>query len=63
MLTLSRLPGEAVVLELPGGAIVRVIVLPSDHARQALLGIEAPREISIWRSELLDKLEQEERDK
>ncbi len=48
MLVLNRRPGEAVLLD--GG--IRIVVLES--SRQGVrLGIDAPRELAIWRSELV----------
>ena len=48
MLVLNRRPGEAVLLD--GG--IRIVVLESSR-RGVRLGIEAPRELTIRRAELV----------
>lgn len=52
MLCLERQHGEAIVLLLPEGQQVRVTVDLSRPGR-VILGVEAPREVPIWREELL----------
>jgi carbon storage regulator len=47
MLVLSRKVGESVVIE--GGIVVRVLAV---HGGRIQLGIEAPAEVSVRRSEL-----------
>lgn len=49
MLVLTRRPGEALVI----GQDIRLVVLGVDGER-VKLGIEAPREIAIVRSELVE---------
>lgn len=52
MLALSRKLGEAVVVGLPDGQQIRVVVLDIDRGK-IRLGFEAPRELPIYRQELL----------
>ncbi len=56
MLVLTRREGEAIVID----GDVRVVVLSSDH-RGVRLGIEAPRERSVLREELLQQVAEENR--
>jgi len=55
MLVLSRKNGECIVID--GGITVRVIEVDGNRVR---LGIEAPKEISIRRSELNSKIRKNE---
>ena len=48
MLVLSRHENEAIVID--GGIKITVVEIRGDKIR---LGIEAPREIGVWREELL----------
>jgi carbon storage regulator len=52
MLVLSRKPGESIVIDQQ--ITIRVIEIRGDRVR---LGIEAPREVPVHRSELLERLE------
>ena len=56
MLILSRNPGDAIVID--GG--IRIIVLACDR-KGVRLGIEAPPEITILRSEIVDAIAEENR--
>ncbi len=56
MLILNRRPGEAIIIE--GG--IRLVVLQCDR-RGVRLGIEAPREVSIQREELVSQVALENR--
>ena len=52
MLVLSRKDGESIRIGIPGGPQIDITVCrTSEH--QCRLGIDAPREVEIWRSELL----------
>lgn len=51
MLVLTRKMGEAIVID--GGLKVTVLEV---HGNSARLGIEAPKEVPIMRSELLDRI-------
>jgi sRNA-binding carbon storage regulator CsrA len=54
-LILSRAPDEYIVLRV-GGIEVRVTMLGFDNGkRRARLAFEAPKEVLIWRSEVLEK--------
>ncbi len=56
MLILSRKVGEKVEIKLPDGRSVMVLVSRlNDH--QVRLGFQAPRDITIMRSELVSKQE------
>lgn len=52
MLVLTRKPSEEIVCQLPSGQEVRIVVLDvrGDKVR---LGIGAPRDVPVFRSELL----------
>lgn len=56
MLILSRKPGEAIVI----GDGIRLVVLASDR-RGVRLGIEAPKEVTIVREEILEQIADENR--
>lgn len=56
MLILSRKPGDAIVI----GDGIRIVVLESDR-RGVRLGIEAPRQVSIMREEVLKAIAEENR--
>ena len=56
MLVLSRKNGECLVID--GGITVQVIEVKGNRVR---LGIEAPKEISILRSELHPRIQKNER--
>ena len=51
MLVLTRKMGEAIVID--GGLKVTVLEVRGNSAR---LGIEAPKEVPVMRSELLDRI-------
>jgi carbon storage regulator len=51
MLILSRKPGDAILID--GG--IRVVVVQSDRGG-VRLGIEAPRDVSILRAEIVDQV-------
>jgi carbon storage regulator len=53
MLLLSRKVGEKIVIKSPGGDIW-VTVTEVDRGK-VRLGIDCPREIAIWREELLGR--------
>ena len=56
MLVLSRRAGQSILI----GKDVEVIVLGTDGT-QVRLGIRAPREVSVLRSELAEQVQQENR--
>lgn len=52
MLTLTRRPGESIIVEdLASGEVLRLVVLERDHGHTKL-GIEATRRYDIWREEV-----------
>jgi sRNA-binding carbon storage regulator CsrA len=54
-LILSRAPDEYIVLRV-GGVEIRVTMLGFDNGkRRARLAFEAPRNVLIWRGEVLEK--------
>jgi len=55
MLILSRLAGETVII----GNDIRIQVLSNKNG-QVRIGIDAPREISVRREEIVDKAKPEE---
>lgn len=52
MLVLSRDPQQSIILEYPNGEKVTIQVL-SVNGKQVRIGIDAPKDIKIARSELL----------
>ena len=48
MLVLGRKVGESIIVE--GGVVIRVL---ATRGRNIRLGIEAPREVTVWREEKL----------
>ena len=48
MLVVSRREGDAIVID--NGIVVTVLEIKGNHIR---LGIEAPKEIPVWRKELV----------
>jgi carbon storage regulator len=50
MLVLSRKQGERIVI----GDNIIITVVSMDYGR-VRLGIEAPREVEVWREEMLDR--------
>ncbi len=56
MLILSRTPGDAIVID--GG--IRIVVLECGH-KSVRLGIEAPADVTILRSEIVDAIAEENR--
>jgi len=57
MLVLSRKPGESIRVD--ENIIVTIVEIRGDKVR---LGIEAPREISVHRSEVYDAIKRKEAD-
>jgi carbon storage regulator CsrA len=55
LLILSRRPGEKLILETSDGPIE--VVLHRIDGQQAMIGIDAPKSVTVLRDELLDKLE------
>jgi carbon storage regulator CsrA len=53
VLVLTREELQSVVLVLPGGVQVRVQVVEVRHDGRVKLGVEAPREVGVWRQERL----------
>jgi carbon storage regulator len=56
MLVLSRKQGERIII----GDDIIITVVSLDYGR-VRLGVEAPREIEVWREEMLDRLKSEEK--
>lgn len=54
MLVLGRKAGDAVLLQLPDGNDIEVFVIEINGRGQVKLGFEAPTEVVISRSELLE---------
>jgi carbon storage regulator len=55
MLLLSRKVGEKILIQAPGGDIW-ITVTEIDRGK-VRLGISCPREVPIWREELLSRIE------
>jgi sRNA-binding carbon storage regulator CsrA len=64
MLVVSRYESEVVVLVLPDGREIRVAITGfgrGAHGRlKARVGIEAPRDVRIWRQELVAQVRERE---
>lgn len=54
MLVLGRKAGESVVLQLPDGNEIEVFVIEVNGRGQVRLGFDAPDDVIISRSELLE---------
>lgn len=54
MLVLSRKPGESLIIENATIADKIVVVVSEVGRHKALIGIEAPKSVSVFRSEILD---------
>lgn len=59
MLVLTRRKGESIVINIGGGIEVTVIETGSGSVR---LGVIAPRDIDVWRKEILDEVASANRD-
>lgn len=57
MLVISRKIDEDIVID--GGIVVRVVDIRGDKVR---LGIEAPKDVKIHRSEVCDAIQQQRKD-
>jgi carbon storage regulator CsrA len=55
MLVLSRKKDESILLQVPGQPDIKITVVRVDNLNKVRLGIEADKEITVLRSELLDK--------
>jgi sRNA-binding carbon storage regulator CsrA len=58
MLSLTRFPGESFVVPAIG---LRITVVRSDPSGKTLIGFEAPPEIRIWREEIYEAADAEQR--
>jgi len=56
MLVTQRRVGERLILELPGGALVAVVVR-SIHRGQVRLGVVAPKDVRVTREEAAPRKE------
>jgi carbon storage regulator CsrA len=55
MLVLSRKKDETILLKTSNNEDIRITVVKIDNKNKVRLGIEAPREVSVIRSELMTK--------
>lgn len=55
MLVLSRKKDESILLQIPGQPDIKITVVRVDNLNKVRLGIEADKEVTVLRSELLDK--------
>lgn len=62
MLVLMRRQGESVWLELPGRMKARVVVVKVDRG-QVKVGFDFPKGVRIWREELGEDADPEEKDR
>ena len=56
MLVLSRKRDEKIILRTPGQEDIELTVVRIDNQNRVRLGINAPQEVSVIRSELEDKV-------
>lgn len=56
MLVLSRKRDEKIILRTPGQEDIELTVVRIDNQNRVRLGINAPQEVSVIRSELEDKI-------
>lgn len=55
MLVLSRKKDETILLKTSNNEDIRITVVKIDNKNKVRIGIEAPREVSVIRSELVTK--------
>lgn len=55
MLVLSRKKDETILLKTSNNEDIKITVVKIDNKNKVRLGIEAPREVSVIRSELMSK--------
>jgi carbon storage regulator CsrA len=55
MLVLSRKKDETIVLKTSNNEVIQITVVKIDNKNKVRIGIDAPREISVVRSELIAK--------
>lgn len=55
MLVLSRKKDEAILLKTSNNEDIRITVVKIDNKNKVRIGIEAPREVTVVRSELITK--------
>jgi len=55
MLVLSRKKDETIVLKTPGADDIKITVVRIDNRNKVRIGIDAPREVTVIRSELEKK--------
>lgn len=55
MLVLSRKRGEEILIEVPGFDQPIVLTLVDMHGHHARIGIDAPKEVAIYRKEIRDR--------
>lgn len=58
MLTLTRREGESIILQIQGLAPIEVFVHEIDARGQARLSFDAPRDVEIFRKEVLERIRQ-----
>ena len=58
MLILTRRPGETIIIETPTGVKITVAVL-GVKGNQIRIGTDAPKDVTILREELVDRLQTE----
>jgi carbon storage regulator len=55
MLVLSRKKDETIVLKSPGADDIKITVVRIDNRNKVRIGIDAPQEVTVIRSELENK--------
>jgi carbon storage regulator CsrA len=55
MLVLSRKKDETIILKTSNNEVIQITVVKIDNKNKVRIGIDAPREISVVRSELIAK--------
>jgi carbon storage regulator CsrA len=54
MLAISRRAGESVTMFLPDGRLIEVVVYATGN-KTVRIGIEAPQDVDIYRTELIER--------
>jgi carbon storage regulator CsrA len=55
MLVLSRKKDETIILKTSNNEVIQITVVKIDNKNKVRIGIDAPRDISVVRSELIAK--------
>lgn len=62
MLVLQRRVGEWIFFELPGGGMIRLQLMEIRHPYHLRVGIDAPKDVAIYREEVYRRMQKESGD-